>query len=379
MKIVDHRLYQDDGSPYPFVQSPNGGNPLQPRYLIIHYTAGLNPEAAVRTLTDPNAQASAHLVIGQDGSVTQLMAFNRIAWHAGVSTWEGLQGLNSYSIGIELDNLGQLTQQGVHPDGMAQWVDWLNQPYNGPMIEAVHKNGGPLSGWPTFSPEQIEVTMTISQLLIQTYGLINVLGHDDISPGRKIDPGPAFPMESFRARVMGRAVDAPPTETPFPPLYETTDKLNIRSGPSTDSTALPGSPLPEGTKVDIKQYQGSWRFVDVQGTVDGVMDMEGWVHGAYLRQAADVAAAVQDAYPTPTVSGVVRNLYATTDKLNIRATPSTDGEKLPGSPLPFGTKVEVLDAQDVWRKVDVLDTVEGITDLQGWVDGQYLERVPTVG
>jgi len=83
MKIKNHKLVGVD-----YKRSPNQSGTIKPTYLVIHYTAGRSAEAAVRTLTSRKRKASAHLVIGRDGSVTQLVPFNRKAWHAGKSEWK---------------------------------------------------------------------------------------------------------------------------------------------------------------------------------------------------------------------------------------------------------------------------------------------------
>ena len=109
------------------------------------------------------------------------------------------------------------------------------------------------------------------------YGLRDVLGHDDVSPGRKSDPGPAFPMESFRARVLGRHENERSGS-----LAQVTTALNIRTGPGSAYEKLPESPLPAGTKVEVLGEQGPWRQVLVLDLIHGEMDLEGWVHGRYL-------------------------------------------------------------------------------------------------
>jgi N-acetylmuramoyl-L-alanine amidase len=87
-------------------------------------------------------------------------------------------------------------------------------------------------------------------------------------------------MHSFRAAVFGR-------EEENIPQYATTANLNIRTGPGTQhqtlpGSPLPGSPLPKGTRVEILEWQGNWRLVDVVDTVNDVSDLQGWVHGHYL-------------------------------------------------------------------------------------------------
>ena len=79
MKIVNHRLREDDGRALGFVVSPNKGGKIEHKYLVIHYTAGRSAESSVNWFANPEAKASAHLVIGRDGSVTQQVPFNRIA------------------------------------------------------------------------------------------------------------------------------------------------------------------------------------------------------------------------------------------------------------------------------------------------------------
>jgi len=109
MKIKNH-LLEGDG----IVQknTPNKGGKIEPKYLIFHYTAGRSAESSINWLCNKKAKASAHLVVGRDGSITQLAPFNVKTWHAGKSHWAGLTGLNSHSIGIELDNAGELSKVG---------------------------------------------------------------------------------------------------------------------------------------------------------------------------------------------------------------------------------------------------------------------------
>ena len=98
MKILRHRLVEDDNKPYPYVASPNVGGQLLHRYLIIHYTAGPNVDVAINSLTNPHRPVSAHLVIGRDGSLTQLVTFSRVAWHAGASRWDCITGIRAWRI-----------------------------------------------------------------------------------------------------------------------------------------------------------------------------------------------------------------------------------------------------------------------------------------
>lgn len=275
MDVSEHRLLVDEEEPVPFLESPNVGGELDPRYLVMHYTAGPGAEASLNWLTDARARASAHLVVGRDGEVTQLVPFERVAWHAGVSRWEGIEGLNSHSIGIELDNAGKLERKGQ------EWRAWFGATFPPEeVMEAVHKHEDEMRGWHLYPPAQIEAALEVATAIVRAYDLDDVVGHDDIAPGRKTDPGPAFPMASFRARIFGRADDRAPR-------FETTTHLNIRSGPGTTHEKLDASPLPPATRLEIVREDGRWRLVDVEGEVEGERDVQGWVHGSYIRRVEE--------------------------------------------------------------------------------------------
>ncbi|HSJ09959.1 MAG TPA: N-acetylmuramoyl-L-alanine amidase, partial [Longimicrobiales bacterium] len=104
MRITRHRLHDLDDSAFQFHPSPNRGSALRPEYLVIHYTAGRSLQESVDWLARKESKASAHVVVGRDGTIVQQVPFDIVAWHAGASTWEGRVGLNNCSIGIELDN-----------------------------------------------------------------------------------------------------------------------------------------------------------------------------------------------------------------------------------------------------------------------------------
>ena len=121
MKVRNHRLIGGDGSAVPLKQTPNRSGKLvggAPKYLVIHYTAAGAAAGSIRHLTSKAARASAHLVIGRDGDVTQLGRFDEKLWHAGTSRWKGILGLNGHSVGIELANWGKLS------GGSGGWKTW---------------------------------------------------------------------------------------------------------------------------------------------------------------------------------------------------------------------------------------------------------------
>ena len=275
MKILRHRLYSDDGNAVEFYNSPNRGRVIDPEYLVIHFTKGASARSSINWLTNPASRASAHLVIGRDGSVVQLVEFNRKAWHAGYSRWEDKTRFNNLSIGIELDNYGDLI------GGPGKWrTTWGKSVSDDEVIELPHMFDNKVRGWHVYTEPQLTATASVATLLIEHYELKNVLGHDEIAPGRELAPGPAFYMDGFRATVLGRQEDTPIT-------YITTTSLNIRQGPGTRYEKLPVSPLPKGTKVEILSSNGLWREVDVLETVNDEMDIVGWVHGRFIRRSAE--------------------------------------------------------------------------------------------
>jgi N-acetylmuramoyl-L-alanine amidase len=200
----------------------------------------------VNWLARKEAKASAHVVIGRDGQIVQMVPFDTVAWHAGPSEWEGRSGLNRWSIGIELDNAGKLDGHGERRRA------WFGRHYDADdVLEATHKHDASPAGWHVFPPAQLEAALELAGLLVERYELRDVIGHDDISPGRKSDPGPAFPMESLRSRIFGRREEAAPASRAIA-------VLNIRSGPGTRHATIPGSPLPVGTRVQVVRQQDSW-------------------------------------------------------------------------------------------------------------------------
>ena len=139
------------------MKSPNFGprrDGLRPELIVLHYTAMASAEAAARALCDPAREVSAHYLIGRDGSVLDLVPEEMRAWHGGAGAWGGRGDVNSRSIGIEIDN-----------DGAT--------PFAAPAMAALEALlPGIMARW-GIAPQ-------------------GVIGHSDMAPGRKIDPGPRF-------------------------------------------------------------------------------------------------------------------------------------------------------------------------------------------
>lgn len=134
------------------------------KYIIIHYTEMLFDDA-IRKLCDPKSKVSSHYLIKDDGQVFQLVDDKYKAWHAGVSYWKNDSNINECSIGIELDNLGNTE----------------------------------------FSKKQLDNLAKLCKILMNKYSInySNVIGHSDIAPERKIDPGIFFDWYKLGVQGIG--------------------------------------------------------------------------------------------------------------------------------------------------------------------------------
>lgn len=138
-------------------------------YIILHYTGMKTAEEAIARLTDPAAKVSAHYTIDEDGTVYHHVDESKRAWHAGASFWQDQSDLNSLSIGIEIVNPGH---------------EW---------------------GYRTFPDMQIAAVIELCKQIMQRHDIEpeNILGHSDIAPSRKEDPGELFPWQHLAANGIG--------------------------------------------------------------------------------------------------------------------------------------------------------------------------------
>jgi N-acetylmuramoyl-L-alanine amidase len=171
---------------------PGGSEMPTRRAVVIHFTSGATAQSSIDFWKSPEAKgALAHVIIDRDGTVTQIRAFNRTCGHAGKSRWRDpktkklYDGMNACSIGIELANAGDDTKLAK------KWSKL-------PLIEAKHRNGGPVEAWEQYPPAQLASVTKLVDALVQRYKLDDITGHDCIAPERKNDPGPAFPMQELR-------------------------------------------------------------------------------------------------------------------------------------------------------------------------------------
>jgi N-acetylmuramoyl-L-alanine amidase len=152
----------DDELVHREVLSPNHGERTLPiSMVVIHYTEMKPVETALARMCDPDSSVSAHYCITEEGEVIRLVPEDRRAWHAGASYWRGIPDVNSASIGIELD----------HP--------------------------GHALGYRGFAEAQIDALLPLLGRLVKQYDIprANVVGHSDVAPMRKVDPGELFPWD----------------------------------------------------------------------------------------------------------------------------------------------------------------------------------------
>ena len=131
------------------------------KFIIFHYTGMRNEKNAINRLTNENSKVGCHYFIKNNGEVLNLIPELYIAWHAGVSSWQSYKSLNKFSIGIEINNPGH---------------------------DFKYKN---------FNRDQIKSILKLSKYLIKKYKIKSkfILGHSDIAPKRKKDPGEKFPWK----------------------------------------------------------------------------------------------------------------------------------------------------------------------------------------
>lgn len=213
------------------------GNPVD--ILLLHYTGMKTGVAALDRLTDPTSAVSCHYLIDEDGTCYQLADETARAWHAGVGYWAGATDINSRSIGIELVNPGH---------------EW---------------------GYRPFPPAQMYSLATLAQDILGRHPIPphRVLGHSDIAPLRKQDPGELFDWAWLHASGIGLWPDIDAPEADLNPR----DALGIIGyGPLPDA---PSSP-------PVSQIIAAFQRHFCPGNLSGILD------APTMRRLRQVAAAI---------------------------------------------------------------------------------------
>ena len=233
-----------------FVKAHASGGEMTPRYAVLHDTAGhVKPFSSVDWFASKDCTTSAHFVVERDGTITQMVPTNRKAFHAGVSSWKGVTYLNSCSVGIEIVNPGKLDE-----DGKA----WFGKAADKSEIVAKGTSNHGSGYWLPYTPEQIKAVTALCRAIVEEYPDCNeILTHWEISPRRKIDPGPLFPLDEVRRAVFTptpgevEAMPAPVVAAPPPP------PTLIKEAAKSPSSRLLGTTI-LGYLADVFFGAGTW-------------------------------------------------------------------------------------------------------------------------
>lgn len=207
-----------------FVQSPNWNERKRPiSMVVLHYTGMESADAALERLCDPQAEVSAHYMIDEEGIVTSLVSEENRAWHAGRSYWRGETDVNSASIGIELVNPGH--ELGYRP----------------------------------FPEAQIDALLPLLADIMDRHDIprANVVGHSDIAPARKQDPGELFDWE--RLGEFGLALEIPAARMNL--FYDNPGKFYL-------ALERFGYDITDG-RAAVTAFQRRWRPRIIDGEIDG--------------------------------------------------------------------------------------------------------------
>ena len=203
--------------------------------LVLHYTGMRSGQAAIDRLRDPAARVSSHYVVEEDGQVWRLVPEARRAWHAGISHWRGHSGLNDRCIGIEIVNPGH---------------EWGYRPFPLPQMDAVR-------------------ALCLGILARHPILPVNVVGHSDIAPDRKDDPGELFDWEGLARHGIGLW----PNKIAAP--------LSIEAVPAALTRI--GYPIPD-LATTLRAFQRRWRPAAITGEADpSTRERLAAVHALYSR------------------------------------------------------------------------------------------------
>ncbi len=248
MQIQDHKLVGVKYDPAATI-----GKEIDPIFVVNHFTSGYSADGAISTFK--SGAVAAHVVIDRDGTITQMVPFNRRANHAGASTWMGYDMLNNYSIGIEMVNLG-----GASVASNGDLIDEYGRKVKNPerWVSGYQKNAGPsIKFWEPYPEAQINALVEVTKAILAAYNIKDITGHEFIDTrGWKSDPGPAFPWPIIRALFRPSQQD---DDKPHPMTGETgttTTSVNLRGGAGTSFSVV--AVVPAGEMVTIIDHADGW-------------------------------------------------------------------------------------------------------------------------
>ena len=209
-----------------------------PSILLLHYTGVASAAKAIDWLSRPDSHVSCHYVIDETGRITQMVAEEARAWHAGEASWAGESDINSASIGVEIQNPGHEL------------------------------------GYPDFPEPQLCAVEALARDILSRHSIRPecVLAHSDVAPKRKIDPGEKFPWARLAAAGVGHWVEPAPLVDAEPgigvgaagPLFAEVQTLLCDYGYAIEPTGLVDST----TEFVVKAFQRHFRPARVDGRID---------------------------------------------------------------------------------------------------------------
>lgn len=210
----------------------------KPSILLLHYTGVATAAKAIDWLTCVESRVSCHYAIDENGYITQMVAEDMRAWHAGEAVWQGESDINSASIGIEIHNPG-------------------------------HE-----MGYPDFPEVQLEAVEALSNDIITRHGIMpeRVLAHSDVAPTRKKDPGEKFPWDRLARAGIGHWVQPQAVVAAEPgmgigvagPLVAEVQQLLHKYGYGIEATGL----IDGQTEFVVTAFQRHFRPARVDGRID---------------------------------------------------------------------------------------------------------------
>lgn len=191
--------------------------------LVMHYTGMKDAASAINWLANPDAKVSAHYVVTEDGQIVHMVNEENRAWHAGRGYWRGIEDVNSASIGIEIVNPGH---------------EW---------------------GYVPFPEEQMDSVTRLASEIIGRHNIVksNIIGHSDLAPARKQDPGELF--DWARLARHGLALERP-TKNLFDPIWTDGGFMLALERFGYDITAK---------KDAVVAFQRRFRQENIDGVIDG--------------------------------------------------------------------------------------------------------------
>lgn len=209
--------------------------------VVLHYTGMPTAAVALQRMSDPESKVSSHYMIDEDGTIYRLVPEDKRAWHAGLAFWRGVRDVNARSIGIELVNPG-------------------------------HE-----FGYREFPAVQIDALILLLRDIASRHEVMpgNYVGHSDVAPTRKEDPGELFPWRRLHAAGFGRWWTDDFKISPNAPVLRAGERggavLELQVALDKIGYAIEGSGIyDQHTEAAVRAFQRHWR----QSQVDGVSDTE---------------------------------------------------------------------------------------------------------